>query len=134
MPCTSAKDPAKEHVHTFHKRLLNRLTRNLLIGILIRKMAGKLEERIVYKGDIPIDSFLEKNQPSKIELTGVKTYVAVRARDPKRRLTVFKNSTTLLEEWERRTRNPKRITPHCVHNLAKKYGYLSGKWLVYCAR
>ena len=97
-------------------------------------MAGKMEEWIVYKGDIPIDSFLEKNQPSKIELTGVKTYVAVRARDPKRRLTVFKNSTTLLDEWERRTRNPRRITPYYVHNLAKKYAYLSGKWLVYCAR
>ena len=93
----------------------------------------KSDKWIIYVGDVPLDDFLQKNQPSKIELN---TYIAVR--DPKQRGTVSSilpdTRTVLLEEWEERLKNPRRITPFYLQKLAKKYTYMSGKWVIYFQR
>ena len=97
-----------------------------------------MEEWIIYEGDVLLDDFLEKNQPSKIEFLNMGVF----AGDPKQRPAMFEypgaipepQKTTLLQEWEQRTKNPRRITPFYLQNLAKKYAYMSGKWIIYCPR
>ena len=97
-----------------------------------------MENWIVYDGDVTIDDFLEKNQPTKIHFINI----GVLAGDPKQRprecqypLAIAESQkTTLLQEWEQIIKKPWRITRNYVQKLAKKYAYMSGKWIIYCPR
>ena len=90
-----------------------------------------MEDWIIYDGDVTIDDFLDKNQPTKIPIN-----MGVFAGDPKRRPSAIAEpqKTTLLQEWEQRIKKPGGISHYYVHRLAKKYAYMSGKWVIYCPR
>ncbi|KAL9988321.1 hypothetical protein ACROYT_G002754 [Oculina patagonica] len=95
-----------------------------------------MENWIVFDGDIPLDEFLEKNRPSAIKFINMGVF----AGDPKQRPSEFEyplaipepQKQTLLEEWGKRIKNPRRITKEYVRHLAEEYSYKSGKWLIYC--
>ena len=97
-----------------------------------------MEDWIVYDGDVTIDDFLDKNQPTKIDFVNT----GVVAGDPKQRPREFQyphaiaepQKTTLLQEWEQRIKKPGGISHYYVQRLAKKYAYMSGKWVIYCPR
>ena len=97
-----------------------------------------MEDWIVYDGDVTIDDFVDKNKPTKINFINMGVF----AGDPKQRPREFQyphaiaepQKTTLLQEWEQRIKKPWRITRNYVQKLAKKYAYMSGKWIIYCPR
>ena len=97
-----------------------------------------MEDWIVYDGDVTIDDFLDKNKPTKINFINMGVF----AGDPKQRPREFQyphaiaepQKTTLLQEWEQRIKKQWRITRDYVQKLAKKYAYMSGKWIIYCPR
>ena len=97
-----------------------------------------MENWIVYEADIPIDDFLEKNQPSKIEFVNMGVF----AGDPQQRPTEFEfplsisepQKQVLLDQWGKRIKKRQRITKGYVHHLAEVHSYKSGKWLYYCRR
>ena len=95
---------------------------------------------IIFEGDIPLDEFLERNKPSTVN-TGV--YVAVRSGNPGQSPTTTEDQITALrqewsEEWDEKLKSLRRvkswIIPFHVRNLAKKYAYVTGKWLIYRPR
>ena len=90
-----------------------------------------MEDWIIYDGDVTIDDFLDKNQPTKIPIN-----MGVFVRDPKQRPSAIAEpqKTTLLQEWEQRIKKPGGISHYYVQRLAKKYAYMSGKWVIYCPR
>ena len=90
-----------------------------------------MEDWIIYDGDVTIDEFLDKNQPTKIPIN-----MGVFVGDPKQRPSAIAEpqKTTLLQEWEQRIKKPGGISHYYVHRLAKKYAYMSGKWVIYCPR
>ena len=84
---------------------------------------------IIFEGDVPLDEFLETNKPSKLN-NGVTT-VAVYAKDPKQ--LEEEKEEALLQEWDE-TKRLRSVKPFHVKKLAKKYGKVSGKWLIYRQR
>ncbi|KAJ7357824.1 hypothetical protein OS493_022634 [Desmophyllum pertusum] len=87
-------------------------------------------EWIVFEGDVTIDDFVKRNRPSLIENSN---HPWVKVANPQRlpcHITE-EDEDSLLEEWETVKRNPRRITADFVRDLAEKYAYKSGKWLIY---
>ncbi|KAJ7357822.1 hypothetical protein OS493_022632 [Desmophyllum pertusum] len=90
-------------------------------------------EWIVFEGDVTIDDFVKRNRPSLIENSH---HPWVKVVNPQRLPCRIpkEDRHSLLEEWETVKRNPGRITADFVRDLAEKYAYKSGKWLIYSER
>jgi len=89
-------------------------------------------EWIVYEGDVPINEFLKTNRPSLIEKS-FNPWIAVY--DPQRQpQNTDVDEDALLIEWEKCRRTPWRVTVDSVRQLAEKYAYKTGKWLIYSTR
>jgi len=88
-------------------------------------------EWIVYKGDVPINEFLKTNRPSLIEIS---LYPWIAVCHPQRPPQNAVDRDALLREWEKGIRTPWRVTADFVRQLAEKYAYKSGKWLIYATR
>jgi len=86
---------------------------------------------IVYEGDVPINEFLSTNRPSLVEKS-LNPWIAVYYPQKAPRKTLDKDA--LLREWEKGIRTPWRVNEDFVRQLAEKYAYKSGKWLIYSAR
>ena len=88
-------------------------------------------EWIVYEGDVSINEFLTTNRPSLIEKS-LNPWIAVYypQRSPRKTIDI----DALLREWEKGIRTPWRVNVDFVRQLAEKYAYKSGKWLIYSAR
>ena len=86
---------------------------------------------IVFEGDISLNDFLERNRPSLIENS---RHPWIRVDNPQRPPRKIPDRNSLLEEWEKRKRNPSMITADIVRDLAEKYAYTTGKWLIYASR
>ena len=87
---------------------------------------------IVYNGDVPIDEFLKTNRPSVIEKS-LHPWIAVYnycQGSPRNTL----DEDALLSEWDEGIKTPWRVNADFVRQLAEKYSYKSGKWLIYAAR
>ena len=102
-------------------------------------MAGDADDVwIIFKGEIPLDDFLESNKPSTIDTN---VTVSVRSRSSRLRPTAAQISALRQEwseEWDEKLKSLRRvkswIIPFHVRNLAKKYAHLTGKWLIYRPR
>lgn len=88
-------------------------------------------EWIVYEWDVPINEFLKTNRPSLVEKS-LNPWIAVYYPERPPRKAVDKDA--LLREWEKGIRTPWRVNADFVRQLAEKYAYKSGKWLIYSAR
>ena len=88
-------------------------------------------EWIVYEGDVSLDEFLKTNRPSLIEIS-LHPWIAVYYPQDPPQTTLDEDA--LLEEWEKGIRTPWRINADFVRQLAEKYAYKSGKWLIYSTR
>ena len=87
---------------------------------------------IVYDGDVPINEFLKTNRPSLIEKS-LHPWIAVYnypQGSPRNTL----DEDALLSEWDEGIKVPWRVNADFVRQLAEKYSYKSGKWLIYSAR
>ena len=93
---------------------------------------------IIFEGDVPLVDFLERNQPSKIKFINMGVF----AGDPKQRPTMFEyphsiaepQKSMLIQEWDGKSKRLKSVKWFHVRQLAKKYAYMSGKWVIYCPR
>ena len=86
---------------------------------------------IVYNGAVPIDEFLKTNRPSLIEKS-LHPWIAVYyPQSPPRHAL---DEDALLSEWDEGIKTPWRVNADFVRQLAEKYSYKSGKWLIYSAR
>jgi len=85
-------------------------------------------EWIVYEWDVPINEFLKTNRPSVVEKS-LNPWIAVYY--PERPPQKAVDEDALLIEWEKAIRTPWRVNADFVRQLAEKYAYKSGKWLIY---
>ncbi|XP_078352186.1 UPF0696 protein C11orf68 homolog [Oculina patagonica] len=94
-----------------------------------QQSSGMEGEWIVFKGDVSLDDFLRRNRSSLIKKS---RHPWISVRNPQRPTRKIPDRDSLLKEWEETSkRNPRRITADFVRDLAGKYGYTSGKWLIY---
>lgn len=91
---------------------------------------GDEGEWIVYKGDVPINEFLKTNRPSLIEKSRHPWIAVYYPQRPPRKAV---DEDALLSEWDKGIRTPWRVNADFVRQLAEKYSYKSGKWLIYSA-
>lgn len=119
-----------------HRRLYVTLQcRSRLLTATRTSRSSRMEreegEWIVYEGDVSLDEFFKTNRPSLIEIS-LHPWIAVYCpqRPPQKTL----DEDALLGEWEKGKRTPWRITGDFVRQLAEKYAYKSGKWLIYSTR
>ena len=85
-------------------------------------------EWIIYKGDMPIDDFLERNRPTQIECSQY-SWISVRHSDFSKMKSLDRAS--LFKEWECNMENFGKITSDYILQLAEEYDYKTGKWLIY---
>ena len=88
-------------------------------------------EWIVYQGDVPLNEFLKTNRPSLVEIS-LNPWIAVYY--PQRQPENDVDEDALLGEWEKCIRTPWRVSADVVRQLAEKYAYKSGKWLIHSSR
>ena len=86
-------------------------------------------EWIIYKGDMPIDDFLERNRPTQIECSQYSWISVWRHSDFSKMKSLDRAS--LFKEWECNMENFGKITSNYILQLAEEYDYKTGKWLIY---
>ncbi|KAL9952469.1 hypothetical protein ACROYT_G039731 [Oculina patagonica] len=89
---------------------------------------------ILFKGDIPLEEFLAQNKPSSIDISRNKW---VQVKNPNCQSERNPQTKALCKEWQERLTKPAsegRINYDFVKDLAGKYNYKTGKWLVYLPR
>lgn len=85
-------------------------------------------EWIIFDGDMPIDTFLERNRPSQIDCSQY-SWISVRHSDFSKLRSP--DEASLLKEWKGNMENFGKITSDYILQLAEAYDYKTGKWLIY---
>lgn len=84
-------------------------------------------EWIIFNGDMPIDTFLERNRPSQIDCSQY-SWISVRHSDFSK--LKYPDEASLLKEWKGNMENSGKITSDYILQLAEAYDYKTGKWLI----
>jgi hypothetical protein len=91
----------------------------------------------VYDGKEPLESFLERNKPSQINNTDA-PWISVRCENDDQEQEDESNygSASMRTEWDGLIKNKrvKKVTAETLKDLAVKYNYTSGKWMIFGSR